>query len=341
MDSILCTHCHRSLTLKEALSGKCPVCGALLPGSAPAPTPPPRSTTAAWLLGGFVLLSIVGVGVWIFSTEIGQEKNTKPLVAKAKDDNPKPNPEAAKSLAAVQPVPPGSSKGPPRDNSAVARSKPDDKVIVKPPKVVEELAAIDLEQLRTQRTLRELDLEKTKVTAHDLEQLKGLGELRNLSLKGTRIAGPGLEHLRGLNRVDLSNTPITDAGLAHLKGLGELREVVLQGTRITGPGLANLSGVTSLDLSQTPFADAGMTHLRRLSQLRVLILRGTKVTGPGLEKLAGLSRLDLRDTPITDRGLIYLRRLTELRDLDLTGTKVSDKAVDSLQRLRPDLRITR
>ena len=65
-----------------------------------------------------------------------------------------------------------------------------------------------------------------------MDHIAALPKLRDLKLNRTRITDAGLvrlKTLKQLKRLEISSTDITDAGLSHLKALTELRWLAIHG----------------------------------------------------------------------------------------------------------------
>lgn len=91
-------------------------------------------------------------------------------------------------------------------------------------------------------------------------------------------------------------------------------------------------------------SDADLSHISHLSQLEELDLHRSQITDARLsylEGLADLQSLTLFHTDVGDRGLVHLRRLNRLRTLSVENTKVTDMGAEGLQRMLPNLKISR
>jgi RNA polymerase sigma factor (sigma-70 family) len=186
-----------------------------------------------------------------------------------------------------------------------------------------------------------------------LAQVKGFPKLEDLSLISPDITDAGLEHLRGLallRYLTLGSDRVTDKGLAHLEPLakGKLEHLAILCPGVTDAGLEHLKGMTrlkDLNLSSTRVTDAGLRELRALTQLSGLTLSGTRIGGAGLAHLKALSGtleyLDLQKTNLTDAGLAQLHGFGKLRQLNLTDTAVTDAGVEKLQKVLPQVKVTR
>lgn len=91
-------------------------------------------------------------------------------------------------------------------------------------------------------------------------------------------------------------------------------------------------------------SDADLIHISHLSQLEELDLHRSPITDARLsylEGLADLQSLTLFHTDVGDRGLVHLRRLNRLRTLSVENTKVTNTGAEGLQRMLPNLKISR
>ena len=208
------------------------------------------------------------------------------------------------------------------------------------------------------KPLRELHLERTKVTDRGLISLKKM-PLEILNLRGTGIGNAGIKHLVGkfLKELNLEETLVTDKGLEAVATLSSLRVLNLWGTKISDNAAVYLARLRleNLNLGNTPFTDAGVgrcvrdmplhsldlyatkitdavfTHLLG-KKLRMLSLRSTAITT--LRFLAGmpLNILNLSRTKIVNGELAYLAAMP-LYDLNLRGTELTNDCLPHLARL--------
>ncbi len=118
----------------------------------------------------------------------------------------------------------------------------------------------DLRHLQAMRSLRSVDLARTRVTDVGLIHLLGCVDLEIVSLWDTTVSDDGLAllgRLPNLRHLGLGNTAVTDAGLRHLAGLRRLRLVQLTGTDVAGPGLRHLHGLPELASVTLPWRVRG------------------------------------------------------------------------------------
>lgn len=110
-------------------------------------------------------------------------------------------------------------------------------------------------------------------------------------------------------------------------------------------GIDYFGHITQVRMVATPeLSDAELTHISHLSQLEELDLHRSPITDARLayvEGLPDLQSLTLFHTDIGDRGLMRLKQLPRLRTLSVENTKVTDAGADTLQRMLPNLKISR
>jgi len=135
-----------------------------------------------------------------------------------------------------------------------------------------------------------------------LEAIGGMKSLRTLELGKTKITETGIGHLSGLTALEslrLSYTPLADDGLKHLAGMTKLKSLNLGGCKIEGPGLAHLAAMKQLeelDLGYNPLTEEALPHLRRLTSLRDLDLTLTKIEDDAALRLTkALPKARIRD----------------------------------------------
>ncbi len=123
-----------------------------------------------------------------------------------------------------------------------------------------------MDHLRSQPRLRDLDLTGTRITDAGLRALVGLPHLIELSLTATAVTDAGLETLSripSLQVLRLGATRVRGPGLAHLRRLEDLDTLDLRRTRISGRHLHHLHGMTWLAWVDLPLR-AGARERRAL-----------------------------------------------------------------------------
>jgi Leucine-rich repeat (LRR) protein len=237
------------------------------------------------------------------------------------------------------------------------------KVLRKATIVGESVDDVAMENLAEIKSIRELRLERVRITDNGLgylERLKnleradilgapirgiglssvtGLSKLKSLHLDGCPISDGGLDRMRGANIEDLSlaQAAVTDAGMKILAEMPSLHTLNLQDTKVTDAGLVHLArikGLSDLNLSGTNILGSGLSHLKAKPDLERLSLADTLVGDDALGELAGcpnLSFLNLSETTITDVGLDKLQAVRNLRTVSLASTDVTKAGVDRLK----------
>jgi hypothetical protein len=188
----------------------------------------------------------------------------------------------------------------------------------------EAVADDDIEFLASSRSLREMLLVNTSVSAEGLSVVSGLKELRGVVLFGP--AGGGVQSLqssnklttlvirsplfedsdlgvvakfRGLRTLALSDTDITDAGVARISEMQSLRDVALRNARITDLAVRHLSSLKSLetlDISGCQVTDAGAEVLSRMESIQRLVVADSRISGSAVASMLHnrtLQRLDI------------------------------------------------
>jgi len=124
------------------------------------------------------------------------------------------------------------------------------------------------------RSLRDLSLEETRVTAATIAVLpRGL---ESLNLSGTSIDDAAVEHLRrlpGLKQLWLDETSVGDKSLAVVSTRTTIEALGLTGTAVSSGGIKQLVGLaklTSLHLAETSIDDEALGVLVSMKQLKFL-----------------------------------------------------------------------
>jgi Leucine-rich repeat (LRR) protein len=170
-----------------------------------------------------------------------------------------------------------------------------------------------LPRLRGMRSLRELSIGPSRITAKGLTALASLPSLQVLTLYQADLASGDewatLGKLSSLQRLTLMHTrsKVTDADVAHLVGLQSLENLALSALVIE-----DRKPISRLDVT-----DEGLTHIAKLKRLERLSLSGASITDDGLQQLAVLP---------------------ELEWLDLQGCSVSEQGLERLKKRLPGLR---
>jgi hypothetical protein len=158
-----------------------------------------------------------------------------------------------------------------------------------------------LQQLEGLDQLRELLIEKGKMTSASLPTLTKLSRLEHLKIRGAAINDQGFRHLcaiHSLKRLNLPQADLTDEGLLAIADLKELESFRFGSPRVT---------------------DTGVLHIGNVKTLRWL---------------------HLIDIPLTDSSLdLISMSFPQLESLYIDGGKFSDKAWDNLFAKRPGLHV--
>ena len=149
------------------------------------------------------------------------------------------------------------------------------------------------------RSLKELSLEATQVTAAGLALLPR--SLESLNLSSTSIDDAAVEHLRrlpGLKQLWLDETSVGDKSLAVVSTRTTIEVLGLAGTAVTSEGLKHLVGLgklTSLYLAETSIDDRALGQLLTMKQLKVLDVTDTGLSVAARQRLVGsLSPAEVR-----------------------------------------------
>ncbi|MBL8752469.1 MAG: hypothetical protein JNK15_04130 [Planctomycetes bacterium] len=161
----------------------------------------------------------------------------------------------------------------------------------------------------------------------------------------------GLQHLVQLRALEIGPGCFTSMGLQTLADMKRLVVLRLSGNRdvVTSCLLYAPTGLQALQLDECPGIgdDVGTLLRDRFPSLRSLDLGGNaKITDATLAAILqnpSLQRLGLRDcTALTAASFAAIRDARSLRELDATRAPcLTDASAAELQRLRPELKITR
>jgi len=180
--------------------------------------------------------------------------------------------------------------------------------------------------LRTNRTLRKLNLRGTDITDISLPYIAELTGLSSLDLSYTQLGDVGIESLPALTHLEelkLGGTRISGLNLSVLKLLPALKKLSFNGIQRRNAGACWSPLITDLDLD----AISELSSLEELDLGIGISLGRTGVpVGSGNCKVAGGIKL-------SDLGLAKLAKLKNLRRLDVSGAKITPAGVKVLQLL--------
>ena len=117
--------------------------------------------------------------------------------------------------------------------------------------------------------LQWLDLSFTQVTDEGVGSMRNLKNLRQLSLERTRVTDNSLDMIASfseLEELDLSGTAVTDAGVAKLARLQNLKVLWLTNTTVTDEVLTTLKSLKNLeqsDVDGTQVSEAAWSEFRK------------------------------------------------------------------------------
>jgi len=188
--------------------------------------------------------------------------------------------------------------------------------------------------------LKHLTLE-TNITDHDLQRLKGQAKLEELDLtKSKHVTDAGLSYLGDLTRLKkLSlcfDKQITGAGFNSFT-MSPVSVLNLDSTNLDDEGCASLSRMPCLEtlyVGQTKITDIGLRYLSHLQKLTTLYMPDTAVADlGGIGPMSKLAHLAANHTKLTDQGMRQISNLKGLQSLYLIKVNVSPKALSLIGNL--------
>lgn len=138
----------------------------------------------------------------------------------------------------------------------------------------------ELKQLEGLDQLRELLIDKGKMSAASLAALTKLPRLEHLKIRGARIDDEGFRQLcaiHSLKRINLPQADLTDEGLQPIAELKDLESLRFGSPRVTNAGLATIAQVKTLrwlHLIEIPLGDAALKSIAELPKLESLYIDG-------------------------------------------------------------------
>jgi len=199
-----------------------------------------------------------------------------------------------------------------------------------------------LASLERFKSLEELYLAMTPVTAKNLKHLALCPSLRELSLLHTNADDDSLEVVGALTKLETLNlavTKIRGPGLKHLAGLTSLKELYLFGNNVDDESLKYLAGLKQLellDLNDADVGDKGLAHLAPLVHLKYLRLDNSKVQGQGLKALQDCKKIETLYIAPHASNAVYpqLARFSALKVLFLDGESLYDSGIETIGSLK-------
>jgi hypothetical protein len=211
--------------------------------------------------------------------------------------------------------------------------------------------------LRSNTTLRVLNLRGTDVTDTSLEYVSRLSNLRSLDISFTQIGDVGMEHLAPLSQLEelnLGGMKISGAALHVLKYLPSLKRLSFYGTQRRNAGMCWAPVMTDIELDTIALL-AGLEELNigdgvalgapkpavlgpATGEAECRITGGTRITDFGVAKLANLKKLkylNLSGSVVTGGALKTLATLPNLERLSLwNAATINDSAAPAFESLQ-------
>ena len=195
------------------------------------------------------------------------------------------------------------------------------------------LGDAELAELDRMAGLESLDLPAT--TSDGIAPtLVRMRSLKELSLEATQVTAAGLALLpRSLESLNLSSTSIDDAAVEHLRRLPGLKQLWLDETSVGDKSLAVVSTRTTIEvlgLTGTAVTSEGLKHLVGLGKLTSLYLAETSIDDRALGQLVSMKQLKVLD--VTETGLSVAARQTLVAALSPSEVRVDlDALVQALE----------
>ena len=175
--------------------------------------------------------------------------------------------------------------------------------------------------------LRHVAFYDCEISDRALAQIGKIPKLSGFNLNKSKITDEGfarfLQQQKSLTGILCWQTPFTDKALDKISELESLTDLTLRDVRIT---------------------DKGLREITKVKKLFALDLTGTDITDIGVAEIAKhkfVTFLCLDETKVSDAGILVLSGMKNLRFLEVRSTKVTSDGVDALQKLAPNLTITR
>lgn len=149
----------------------------------------------------------------------------------------------------------------------------------------------ELRELEQLTGLRELLIDRGRMTDRGLASLAQLPKLEHVRLRGVKLTDASLQQLCAiptLQRLNVPQADFSDDGLAALGQLNQLQLLRFASPRVTAAGIAHLTAVPSLrwlHLIDIPVGDAAVTPITQLPKLESLYLDGATISDQGYDQL--------------------------------------------------------
>jgi Leucine-rich repeat (LRR) protein len=190
--------------------------------------------------------------------------------------------------------------------------------------------------LRSNRTLKRLNLRGTDITDISMPYIAELTGLKSLNISYTQLGDVGLESLPALTELeelDMGGTRISGRNLSVLKLLPKLKKLSFHGIQRRNAGACWSPLITDLDLDTI----AMLSGLENLDLgIGISLGMGGKPAGRNTSAAnEGNCRVD-GGIKISDLGIAKLTKLKKLKRLDISGAKLTPAGLAVLQPL-PEL----
>ena len=222
--------------------------------------------------------------------------------------------------------------------------------------------------------LRELYLNKIKMTNETLQYLKPLINLKYIILHGTGItdlsilcgsltlledlfvgsnllSNSSMDFIMSLNKLkalDISGSMIDEENTRKLFEKNSLNHLDIKGINVDDSFLLDLCismmQLTTFLVDSSKISDLGLKNMNLLSNLVTLELRAENITNEGISKLESLINLEdltLSSLKLDDVGLVHLAGLSNLKYLHLFKTDVTQEGEDWIVDKIPGLEVVR
>lgn len=195
----------------------------------------------------------------------------------------------------------------------------------------------NLEVLRNNTTIDDLDLFATDVNDDDLAVVATIAKLEELKLMDTKVSDAGIAHFANhatLRRLDIDGTKVGDAGLATLATVTTLEHLDISATLTTPRGfapLADVKALTSIRLGAFDYAAYPAEDWRKMANidnLTLFNLQGPCVKPFPFHAFPNITRLTISNSsPLPATFFEELKGLKRLTDIDVDEVTDADTFV--------------